>query len=427
MEKDAFRYDAVSSAEAASVTEVVAEKSEYSREQKRETGRKVLELYSQSERPADEPAEVRFHVDEAEFPIFARQAVSVPIGNGKSRKEELPIDETLGRMVGATAETIEAILGERDTKTPRAEHVIYLDKSARPVSWLVDEFWQDFTAEPRPEKTFLAIDRRNWLKPPYTDEKADSREYVTEASGEKKLARAEDFHVERVPTELLAGIHGLYVEGGIPADATPEEVMEMPTVLDGKNVMIIDEVSRSGATLGIAQKLIGAAIPKVQSVTGHVFWRAGSFQLDNGESQMASAPVWYPEDADDASGRGVMDINELYYKNLYLQEPSQQNLALMKGAFVLGEPLLKPEEERGQKSLRLRGEVRRMREEYEAGHILPTIANNPDSEVTERMLEKLEECGVELVQSDPKKKNPRAYQVLLEQRAKKSPAAIRQG
>ena len=421
MEKEAFHYDAVTSVEIP--PEIVAP----TRSQSREAGSKVLKAYEtagerqskSTERPVDEPVETRFHVDREDFPIFSRQSKLVPRG-GELVSEELSIDETLGRMVGSTAETIETILGESDKKTPRADHVIYLDKSARPVSWIVDEFWKEFTDEEKPSKTFLAIDRRKWLKPPYSGAKIDGHEYIEEASGDKKVASLSDFHVERIPIELLAGIHGLYVEGGVPEGATPEEIMEMPTILDDKNVTIIDEVSRSGATLGIARQLIATAIPKTKSVNGHVFWRAGSIQV-GGESQMDSSPVWYPADSSDTTGRGVKDINELYYKTLYLHEQTNQNRALMQGAFVLGEPLLEPEKERGQRSLKLRTEIERMYEEYKAGHILPNMTSNPESSVSDRLFEKFESYGVEFVPEVPGKKNPRSYQELCRQRAKKKP------
>lgn len=422
MEKEAFHYDAVTSAEIP--PEIVVP----THSQSQEAGRRVFKAYetsgerqsSSAERPINESVETRFHVDEEDFPIFSGQTKLVPHGD-ELVSEELGIDETLGRMVGSTAETIEAILGERDENTPRADHVIYLDKSARPVSWLVDEFWEEFTDEEKPPRTFLAIDRRHWLKPPYAGAEIDNRDYIEEASGDKKVADLSDFHVERVPVELLAGIHGLYVEGGIPEGATPEEIMEMPTVLDDKNVTIIDEVSRSGATLGIARQLIATAIPKTKSVNGHVFWRAGSIPRENGESQMDSSPVWYPGDSSDTTGRGVKDINELYYKTLYLHEQTNQNRALMQGAFVLGEPLLEPEKERGQRSLRLRSEIERMHEEYKAGHVLPNMTSNPESSVSEKLFEKFEAYGVEFVPEVPGKKNPRGYLELCRQRAKKKP------
>ena len=417
--KDAFIHDAVSE------TFGILEKSkEAKRAWEQSVGSKVLGALASSdekqsidaERPEDEPPETRFHVNPSDFPIFSRQARKIPTGHDSYTTVTLPIDETLGRMVGSTAETIENLVGEGG-KNPKADHVIYLDKSARPVSWLVSEFWEDFTTEEQPEKSFLAIDRRHWLKPPYTGGKLEGQEYIAEASGDKKIASAADFHIERVPKELLAGIHGLYVKGGIPEGATPEEILAMPTVLDDKNVTIVDEVSRSGATLSIARSLISAAIPTVKSVNGHVFWRSGTFKIGE-EQQMDSAPAWYPEDPSDTTGRGVRDINELYYRDLYHNNPTRQNLALMRGAFVLGTPLQEPEKERGQKSLRLLQEIKRMREEYEAGHVLPTITQNPESSVSDKMFEKLESYGVEFVPPEPGKKNPRAYATLIELRNK---------
>ena len=114
-----------------------------------------------------------------------------------------------------------------------------------------------------------------------------------------------------------------------------------------------------------------------------------------------------------------MDINESYYVNQYLADQTDQNRALMKGAFVLGQPLLNPEEERGQKSLKLYTEIKRMHEEYKAGHILPNMTSEPESSFSEHLFEKLESYGVEFVPEEPGKKNPRAYQELCKKRAKR--------
>ena len=142
-------------------------------------------------------------------------------------EERLSIDETLGRMVSSTANTIATICGEK-TGIPKADHVIYLDKSARPVSWLVDEFWDVFSDEERPQKTFLAIDRRLWLRTYHRDnveikERQNATPFVIDAGGNsKELASEVHFDINKVPKEVLAGIRALYVEGGIDTE-DPEE------------------------------------------------------------------------------------------------------------------------------------------------------------------------------------------------------------
>ena len=55
----------------------------------------------------------------------------------------------------------------------------------------------------------------------------------------------------------------------------PEVIMNTPTGLEGKNITIIDEVSRSGSTLEIAKLLVSQAIPEAASVNGCTFWRPG--------------------------------------------------------------------------------------------------------------------------------------------------------
>ena len=413
MEKDAFFHDAVSS------PEMAGKGLDYGRERKERAGASALRVYSAEKEPVrtakgevsdGESVETRFHVNEMDFPLFAQQ-VELEVRGGRLEYVPMSIDETMGMMVGSTAKTIEALVGESSEGIPKADHVIYLDKSARPVSWLVSEFWDDFTSQEEPKKTHLAIDRRSWLRPPYTSSSLEGHEMIRNPDGSLREANARDFNIMAVPREVLAGIHGLYVEGGIPEGATPDEVMAMPTILDGQNVTIVDEVSRSGATLGIAKELLHAAIPKTASINGHVFWNGGVV----GNGQMKSAPAWY--DPRRSVGRGVKDINELYYQDLYNREKTDVNRALMKGAFVLGEPLLDPENEPEQRSLRLMREIELMREEYDAGHILPEIPLG-DGEVAERAIAKLEGLGVQFVpQGGPNDiQNPRSYIALSAKR-----------
>ncbi len=365
----------------------------------------------------------RFKVDPNNYQIFSRQAgYRTDKITGKLESQTLSINETLGLMVGRTAELISKLTG-KDGHTA-ADHVIYLDKSARPVSWLVDEFWDDFTNARKPESTYLAIDRVYWLKAVGID--IDSHQYFINASGEKQLARGSDFWKEfdALPKErqqeYLARIRALYIEGGI-ANENVAEIMNTPTVLDKKNLVIVDEVSRSGTTQEIAVGLLKRAIPELNSVRGVVFWQ-DQFKITDakkGEIQMGNAPVWYPHDLNDWRGRGVKDINPAFYENQYKKNPNNKTRAEKFGSIVLGEPLLDRNDEPGQPSWKLREEIERMRDDYDSGHILPTLFNGINEDIADVMIDRLEGLGVEFVPPEQAKGNQNALSNLLAERDKR--------
>ena len=159
----------------------------------------------------------RYHVDPKDFPIFSKQAEMGSRWGDKAKT--LPLDETMGRFVKSTADCIAVIAGEdegfRSTeKLPAADHVIYLDKSARPVSWLNNVFWDSFTDKPRPKHSYLAIDRMEWFA--RTDTPVDATGYIKDSDGKSShVARFEDFLKENVSDEDIARVRALYIPGGI--------------------------------------------------------------------------------------------------------------------------------------------------------------------------------------------------------------------
>lgn len=374
---------------------------------------------AESDQSPENP-ETRFHVDPADYPIFSRQAGKrLNKISDKYETRTLSIDETLGKMVGHTAETIATLIGEK-AGVPAADHVIYLDKSARPVSWLVDEFWGDFTSAPQPDSTFLAIDRRTWLAD-YCGVQLLPNEYVEAPDGTTHPASAADFdrNFHKIPKEVLAKIRALYIKDGIE-DEDVDKIFATPTILDGKNLTIIDEVSRSGATLHIAQRLLKAAIPELKSVNGHVFWHDTAQVTQSGEMQMGSAPVWYPADHSDWRGRGVKDVHPDYFAALYESNPTNINRARRFGAIVLGEPLdiNDPNEEYGQPSLHLKEEIGRMHRDYQKGHILPDFPSSKSGarEVFSNMIKALNDWGVEIAPPDKAVNKSRTYINLKDKR-----------
>ena len=352
--------------------------------------------YTEAELQQD-PAK-RYHVNPADFPIFSQQAELGP--NWGDRAETLPLDETMGRFVTATADTIAVIAGEdegfQSKELPAADHVIYLDKSARPVSWLVNTFWDDFTDKTRPKHSYLAIDRKEWFA--RTDTPIESNEYIREADGSARVATFSDFRKENVTREDLARIRALYIPGGIDTEDV-DEIMSTPTSLEGKNITIIDEVSRSGSTLAIAQYLVSQAIPEAASVNGYTFWKSSFQQSPYGsEHQMRGVPVWY--DSSTHVGRGIGDVNEEFFKARYEKYPNAKTRAQKFGAIVLGE-YINLAAEPGNRSRQLASEIQTMRKEYDAGHILMPMPNHYN---TDKWVERTEAQGVHF--APPKRNQP---------------------
>ena len=304
----------------------------------------------------------------------------------------------MGGFVKSTGVCISVIAGE-DTgyssreKLPAADHVIYLDKSARPVSWLVNVFWDAFTDKPRPKHSYLAIDRMEWFA--RTDTPVDASGYIKDPDGvSSHLATFEDFLKETVSDEDIARIRALYIPGGVE-DEDIEKIMNTPTGLEEKNITIVDEVGRSGSTIEIAKYLISRAIPEAASVNGYVYWNSGSQTGPNGEHQMRGVPVWY--DADSRVGRGIGDVNEAYFAKRYEQSPNPKTRAQKLGSIALGE-FIDLSKEPGNKSRQLAKEIKIMRKEWDAGHILMPAPEHYDEE---KWIDHVESQGVRLVPQGP--------------------------
>ena len=77
-----------------------------------------------------------------EYPVLSRQTHFV-IRDGKITSEVIGINENIMHYVQDTALLISRIDGSVNGETTTSDafdHVVYLDKSARPVSWLVNLF-----------------------------------------------------------------------------------------------------------------------------------------------------------------------------------------------------------------------------------------------------------------------------------------------
>lgn len=330
-----------------------------------------------------------FGVKAEDYPIFDRQGTYGDTGDECIRWN---IDKTLSQYLTFTANTIGVLDGRHEDQhrgqykgLPRMDEVIYLDKSARPVSKFVEAFWQEFamkdtqTNEPvkMPNSSFLSIDRLVWCRRVGLD--VNEEMYFTDNGGNKRKAGFADFMkaVSDKPISLrdIAAIRALYIEGGRTTDDI-EEIMRTPTILDGKNVAIIDEVSDTGTTVEIARFLLEEVFPEAKSINTYIFSNFGVLVI-NDEYQMKGSPVWYPNDHGYAYGRGVLNPRKEYWEEQYAKNPTPENYAKLQASFVVGEELdfdLEPYQE----SRELFREIKQMAEDYRAGRILFQAPNALD-------------------------------------------------
>lgn len=320
---------------------------------------------------------MRIEVDSYRYPIFTRQA-TLSMADGATYL--LGIDETLAAYVSDTAGLIAELDGtsrfyEEDPKRFVPDHVIYLDKSGRPCSWLVAMFWRDFAAvgATKPDRSFLNIDRRDWVR--RSGAELFTSDYVRAPDGSNHRLSYDDFREENITTEHLAWLRAQYVPGGIEFEDA-DYVMGCPTVLDGKDICVVDEVSNSGATLKIAQFLLERAFPGSR-VRGCHFWRklAGVKPVSTDDGQMLNAPVWYDHHNQYGRGIGNVDADGSYWAAVYEKDPTPVNLARKFGAQALSRKIdlsRGGEDDVGtdRPTRQLIREMRQMRDDFEAGRVL---------------------------------------------------------
>ncbi len=339
--------------------------------------------------PAD-----RFRVNPEDYPIFNRQT-SLDEHWGNNTSHRWNIGKTLSRFVTETASLIANLDGtstESADGLPTPDHVIYLDKSARPVSWLVNIFWDDFSTAKRPAHSYLNIDRQPWLRRSGTV--IDAGGYTTAPDGQKYRPTFADFHPENISDQDIARIRALYLPNGIPNEDA-DQVMRTPSSLDGKNIMIIDEVQDSGATLKIAKHLLQRAFPEAASINGSYFWHGGQ-KSHNGEHQMLSVPIWYNRNI--TAGRGAGELDPQFFAERHEKYQTNRTRAQKFGAIALS-AFVDLSQEPGNLSRELMREMKQMHTDYQAGKIFLNVPRNYDPD---RAIDLLENRGVRFAPaSDP--------------------------
>lgn len=235
--------------------------------------------------------ETQKHRSPEDTPFYDQYEVLVPDARAKKFAGLDPASEetkvaVLEDYLSQFDKMISVIQG-RDVDAPPYDTVIFLDKSARPLSWMLSELWDDF-AEPietsegdriipkKPDQKYLNIDRLLWRKD-------------QEVENEFHDISPDDIHALRSIFQFKQG-----------------------NVLDGqRRILVVDEISESGDTQRIASKLIEAAFPDA-TVRSFAYMTPEIRLTKAGPSyEYPSFPAWYPpkdsrgHHAED--GRGVLD------------------------------------------------------------------------------------------------------------------------
>ena len=279
-----------------------------------------------------------FHADEVNYNFLRGDKQGVRSHSGVwdtdyvLEKYVQSTDKVIGLMDGSIHERAVVDPSEPERSSEKPDTVIFLDKSARPVSWFTDALWEQFATDgaEKPDYEFLNIDRVNWF----------INQGHSKIDAERRLGPG-DFDINKVPKEDLARIRALFVQGELDRDTWQDDVWDMPTSLDDKNVLILDEVKNKGGTLAIATQVLKGAFPEA-TFSGDYFWRGGQYALGGNanEMQMESAPVWY--DSKDAWGRGVGDISRAYYEHVDGREHTDESFKHKLGWIALSAPHFNP-------------------------------------------------------------------------------------
>ncbi len=203
---------------------------------------------------------------------------------GVSKPKDFISDEKMRtNYIERTDKLIEEMLKE-DYDT-----VIYLDKSARPVSLMVREMWDIFAPDkPRPDTKFANVDAHYWL-------------HDSEARPE-----THEVHAMVIPQSVIQELQNAFKNEFYQKDENGNVLLNGSNQPIGKKVLIVDEISVTGSSLVLAKKMFEAAFPGVEFGTKP--WLQSTNVERGGRKIPVELPVWYHEN--DVNGRFVGDIKE---------------------------------------------------------------------------------------------------------------------
>lgn len=250
----------------------------------------------------------------------------------------------------------------------KADVAIFLDKSARPVAWLVNELWDTLAPRdaesggpvPKPAIKFLNIDREQWG--PFIGRSE------SETGG---------INVDLIPQENINDLRKIF------ASVQPGD---KETLLTGKRVMVIDEVRSSGDTLFMSERIIKRAFPDADNVDG-AYWMLKPAERDakSGVMRSGEVPVWYS----DETNKGRLVANRDTTKSA-ASNSSRQRI----GGLWLSTRFRTGPDEAGRQ---LKREVQQLAEDLKEHKILymPSPTWNNELEPVEQRIERIDELPVD--------------------------------
>ncbi len=254
-----------------------------------------------------------------------------------------------------------------EVAAPERLHLLFLDKSGRPVAWLVRALWStlarvpgtacsDRRIPPMPTMSFANIDREQWW----------------DVTGGSETGWID---VSRVPVEQVMQLRLAYLRSEPAPMLNPQDALEQPTWLDGKHIVVIDEVRASGDTLTIAGGLVQRAFPTNLVETAH--WMAPEVRRgrESGVAQQIHNPVWYRSDT--PAGRLVGDRQAPDHRGRHWRGRSAP-------LFLSTVP-----RERDRMGLRLRSEISAIGRAVAAGQLLSAPAATRDVDDAAERIETL--------------------------------------
>lgn len=208
--------------------------------------------------------------------------------------------------VARTEELIDKMVGSD------ADVAVFLDKSARPLAWMVAEFWPVFAPnKPMPEFKFVNIDAAQWANLP-----GDGARPTEEDMANVEVSNDEIVKLREIFTPKYAQSHdGEY----------SELARGNTTYLDGKKVMVIDEISTTGATLQFSNKVMHQAFPEATEIYP-VAWMHATFVKKGQGLYPREIPVWYHHRREE--GRGVGDAPDREWLSRRFDSPDPESLQL---------------------------------------------------------------------------------------------------
>lgn len=239
--------------------------------------------------------------------------------------------------------------GEKEKVKP--DYVVWLDKSARPVSWLTKELWPTLAADKdgnvpeMPQFRYVNIDREQWIND-------------VDPNGTGRV------DIDNVGPGIIKSLRSVFVKPEARGEELTDAIDYAPTEFDGKTILIIDEVIATGRTLDIAKKFFTKAFPEARFATAH--WMGGVTSI-KGATGNADLPVWYK--SEEVRGRGVGNRNEALSGN-------SKSRAQRLGRWFLSTRFSKPDQD----SLRLRRELKQLADDVRTHEVLyvPAISRDED-------------------------------------------------